>query len=105
MAQWKADGHANAPFFILRRIERLPESEINKAWESGQRSGVIEAASRLENSSTTKYPLGGPLLKKNGLPLGIGSPGRRVPLPVSFSHQRVGSSILASLSEAGGNGR
>ena len=25
------------------------------------------------------------------------------PLPVSFSHRRVGSSILASLSEAGGN--
>jgi hypothetical protein len=37
-----------------------------------------------------------------GLPLGTGSPGRRVPL-ASFSHQRVGSSILASLSEAGGN--
>jgi hypothetical protein len=38
-----------------------------------------------------------------GLPLGIGSPGRRVSMPVSFSHRRVGSSILASLSEAGGN--
>jgi hypothetical protein len=38
-----------------------------------------------------------------GLPLGTGSPGRRVPLLASFSHQRVGSSILASLSEAGGN--
>jgi hypothetical protein len=41
--------------------------------------------------------------KKMGLPLGIGSPGRRVSMPVSFSHRRVGSSILASLSEAGGN--
>jgi hypothetical protein len=27
----------------------------------------------------------------------------RFHLPVSFSHRRVGSSILASLSEAGGN--
>jgi hypothetical protein len=35
--------------------------------------------------------------------LGPGAPRRRVPLPVSFSHRRVGSSILASLSEAGGN--
>jgi hypothetical protein len=38
-----------------------------------------------------------------GPPLGIRGPGRRVSLPVSFSHRRVGSSILASLSEAGGN--
>jgi len=38
-----------------------------------------------------------------GPPLGTGSPGRRVSVPVSFSHRRVGSSILASLSEAGGN--
>jgi hypothetical protein len=41
--------------------------------------------------------------KKVGPPLGIGGPGRRVSMPVSFSHRRVGSSILASLSEAGGN--
>ena len=38
-----------------------------------------------------------------GPPLGIGGPEECVPLPVSFSHRRVGSSILASLSEAGGN--
>jgi hypothetical protein len=38
--------------------------------------------------------------EKKGPPLGIGGPGRRVSLPVSFSHRRVGSSILASLSEA-----
>src|SRR5580692_628383 len=44
-----------------------------------------------------------PLVKKMRPPLGIGGLGRRVSLPVSFSHQRVGSSILASLSEAGGN--
>jgi hypothetical protein len=36
--------------------------------------------------------------------LGNKSPGvTRFHLLVSFSHQRVGSSILASLSEAGGN--
>src|SRR5215813_15673949 len=38
-----------------------------------------------------------------GLPLGIGSPERCISFPVSFSHRSVGSSILASLSEAGGN--
>jgi hypothetical protein len=38
-----------------------------------------------------------------GLLLGTRSPGRHVSFPVSFSHQSVGSSILASLSEAGGN--
>jgi hypothetical protein len=38
-----------------------------------------------------------------GPPLGIGGPGECVSLSVSFSHRRVGSSILASLSEAGGN--
>src|SRR5579859_63819 len=41
--------------------------------------------------------------KKMGPPLGIGSPERRVSFPASFSHRSVGSSILASLSEAGGN--
>ena len=41
--------------------------------------------------------------KKWGSRLGPGAPRRRVPLSVSFSHRRVGSSILASLSEAGGN--
>jgi len=36
-----------------------------------------------------------------GLPLGTGSPGRRVSMPVSFSHRRVGSSILdAQLEES-----
>jgi hypothetical protein len=40
-----------------------------------------------------------PLVKKMRPPLGIGGLGRRVSLPVSFSHRRVGSSILASLSE------
>jgi hypothetical protein len=42
-------------------------------------------------------------LKESGAPLGFGSPARRVPFPASFSHRSVGSSILASLSEAGGN--
>src|SRR6266436_3419324 len=38
-----------------------------------------------------------------GPPLGIGSPERCISFPASFSHRSVGSSILASLSEAGGN--
>src|SRR5256885_2069783 len=41
--------------------------------------------------------------KKMGPPLGIGSPERCISFPASFSHRSVGSSILASLSEAGGN--
>ena len=41
--------------------------------------------------------------KKMGPSLGIESPGRCVSFPASFSHRSVGSSILASLSEAGGN--
>jgi hypothetical protein len=32
MAQWKSDGHANAPFHILGRVAGLPETEIDKAW-------------------------------------------------------------------------
>ena len=41
--------------------------------------------------------------KKEGPPLGMGAPEGAFQLLASFSHQRVGSSILASLSEAGGN--
>src|ERR1700676_3162579 len=51
---------------------------------------------------TTSQGDGSPA-KKWGPRLGPGAPRRRVPLSVSFSHRRVGSSILASLSEAGGN--
>src|ERR1700736_762562 len=51
---------------------------------------------------TTNQGDGSPA-KKWGSRLGPGAPERRVSLPVSFSHRRVGSSILASLSEAGGN--
>src|SRR5258708_5511369 len=42
--------------------------------------------------------------KKSGAPAwDRGAPEGASQMPVSFSHQRVGSSILASLSEAGGN--
>ena len=41
--------------------------------------------------------------KKWGPRLGPGAPEGASQMPVSFSHRRVGSSILASLSEAGGN--
>jgi len=52
--------------------------------------------------------IGGRLLqetrsKKWGPRLGPGAPEGAFQLPMSFSHRRVGSSILASLSEAGGN--
>ena len=48
------------------------------------------------------YRLGDVTGKKKGPQLGIWGPEGRVSLSVSFSHRRVGSSILASLSEAGG---
>src|SRR5947209_7084019 len=41
--------------------------------------------------------------EKRGPRLGSGAPEGAFQLLASFSHQRVGSSILASLSEAGGN--
>jgi hypothetical protein len=41
--------------------------------------------------------------KNWGPRLGPGAPEGAFQMPVSFSHRRVGSSILASLSEAGGN--
>jgi hypothetical protein len=43
------------------------------------------------------------LQRKWGSCLGTRAPEGAFHLPVSFSHRRVGSSILASLSEAGGN--
>jgi hypothetical protein len=43
--------------------------------------------------------------QKKGAPAWDRGPWKARFMPVSFSHQRVGSSILASLSEAGGNSR
>jgi hypothetical protein len=43
------------------------------------------------------------VLEKNEAPAWDRGPRECVSLSVSFSHRRVGSSILASLSEAGGN--
>jgi hypothetical protein len=46
MARWKVPGHALAPFFILARIARVPDSEIFPAWESGRREEIIQRASQ-----------------------------------------------------------
>src|SRR5882724_1313118 len=51
----------------------------------------------LNGGATQRFPR-----KKWGPRLGPGAPKGAFQLPVSFSHRRVGSSILASLSEAGG---
>ena len=50
MAQWNSDGHAGASFTILGRIEGLPEGEIEKAWDAGQRGSVIAEAIKLESA-------------------------------------------------------
>jgi hypothetical protein len=47
MARWKTPGHAKAPFIILGRVAGYPESEINAAWEKGDRASFIEAATKL----------------------------------------------------------
>ena len=55
-------------------------------------AGIARSSSRRPTSN-----------QKNGAPrLGPGAPEGASQMPVSFSHRRVGSSILASLSEAGG---
>ena len=46
---------------------------------------------------------GGMARKIWGSRLGSGAPEGASQMPMSFSHRRVGSSILASLSEAGGH--
>ena len=42
MARWKNPGHAFASFFILGRIGSLSEEEIQKSWDNGNRSLLIE---------------------------------------------------------------
>jgi len=54
MAHWKSDGHANAPFYILGRVAGLPEAEIDKAWDSGDRSVVFLAADKLQSVTRSK---------------------------------------------------
>ncbi len=44
MARWKAKGHAYAPFFLLGRVARFPDKEINEAWEHGDSAQFIQAA-------------------------------------------------------------
>jgi hypothetical protein len=54
MAHWKFDGHANDAFYILGRVAGLPETEIDKAWDNGDRSAVFLAANKLQDATTAK---------------------------------------------------
>jgi hypothetical protein len=106
MAQWKSYGPAGAPFHILGRDAGVPEAEIDKGWDRRDRSSVFAAADKSGSATNGNEAVElTPPQKNRGPRLGSGAHGRRVPLLASFSHQRVGSSILASLSEAGGNDR
>jgi len=97
MARWKSMGHAWSSLVILGRIDGLSEEEIQKDLGQGNREKIITAARNTAKRWDRRTP------KQLGLPLGTGSLRRRISMPVAFSHRRVGSSILVSLSEAGGH--
>jgi hypothetical protein len=42
MSRWKSPGHAYRPFFLLGRVGDIPENEIKKMWDSGNREALIE---------------------------------------------------------------
>jgi hypothetical protein len=44
MSRWKTAGHALSSFVLLARIGGVPEDEIMKLWESGEREKVISMA-------------------------------------------------------------
>jgi len=46
MARWKSPGHAQTPFVLLARVGGVPEDEIYKAWEGGNRETLIETVLR-----------------------------------------------------------
>jgi hypothetical protein len=46
MSRWKSPGHAQAAFFLLGRVGNLPEDEILKDWNSGNRETFIETVLR-----------------------------------------------------------
>jgi hypothetical protein len=52
MARWKSTGHAHDAFFLLGRIEGMPEEEIQKAWDKGDRQTIITKALNPINAST-----------------------------------------------------
>jgi len=45
MARWKSDGHAQPAFFILGRVEGLPEEAIKRSWDH-DRGVVLSAAAK-----------------------------------------------------------
>jgi hypothetical protein len=78
--------------------DRLPRRSANSTNAScgGLRSCCLSASRPTRPCRADLIP------KKWGPRLGPGAPEGASQMPVSFSHRRVGSSILASLSEAGG---
>jgi HEAT repeat protein len=46
MARWKSLSHALPAYVLLGRLGGLPEQEIQKAWERGDRESVITAATK-----------------------------------------------------------
>jgi hypothetical protein len=46
MSRWKSPGHSSCPFFLLGRAGNIPEVEIQKAWDSGNRETLIETVLR-----------------------------------------------------------
>ncbi len=46
MARWKTPGHALPALLILGRIASLPDEDIFRRWERGDRESIIEAASQ-----------------------------------------------------------
>jgi hypothetical protein len=52
MAQWKSTGHAHDALFLLGRIGGMPEEEIQKAWDKGNRETIIAKALHSINTTT-----------------------------------------------------
>jgi hypothetical protein len=54
MARWHSRGHAAAAFFILGRVEGLPERELEDAWQRNDRQFVIAARRRSSESGSSQ---------------------------------------------------
>src|SRR5205814_1492983 len=55
MARWKSPGHQHAAFWLLGRIGRLTEAEIDAAWRRRDPERVITAAQK--SKSAAQIPL------------------------------------------------
>jgi hypothetical protein len=54
MARWKTLAHALPPYLLLGRIAGLPETEVQAAWEKGDREWVITQASASVSKKKSK---------------------------------------------------